>query len=351
MRARAALIVPGSLATRTGGYEYDRRLIAGLTDLGWRIEVHELDESFPNPTAAAMDSAARVLARLEAGVPVIVDGLAYGAMPELAAEHARRLKLIALVHHPLALETGLPRELALRLEASERRALAVAHHIVVTSGTTARQLEPYGVAADRVTVIEPGTDPVTTTAASDSKQLELLCVATLVPRKGYLTLIEALAGLTDRSWHLTCVGSGRRDPATAQALRERVAALGLEGRITFTGELGAEALARCHARADVFVLATHHEGYGMALTEAIAYGLPIVSTTAGAVPETLPAGAGLLVPPGDVPALRVALAQVIDEPDTRQRLAEAASAARDRLPTWTQAAARMAAVLEACSGR
>jgi glycosyltransferase involved in cell wall biosynthesis len=346
MRRQACLLVPGRLDTPTGGYRYDRRLTAELERAGWQVDVHELDASFPQPDAAALIDAGRVLASLPSGAAVIIDGLAYGAMPELAAEFARRLPLIALVHHPLAAETGLSAEMAARFEASERAALAAASHVIVTSGTTARRLADYGVSAERISVIEPGTDRVDRARRAPAGPIELLCVATLVPRKGHATLLEALGGLADRDWTLTCVGSDRRDPITAQALHQRAIALGLADRVTFTGEVDDAELERHYAQADLFVLATHDEGYGMALAEAIAHGLPIVSTTAGAVPATVPADVALLVPPGDVAALRDALARVIAQPELRAQLAAAASAASDRLPSWEQSGARLAAVLE-----
>jgi len=344
---RAALLVPGSLATLTGGYGYDRQIVAGLRNESWHIDVYELDSSFPRPTRAALAAADRLFASFPDGLPVIVDGLAYGALPELAAAHGARLRLVALVHHPLALETGLPQALADRFAASERVALGHARYVVVTSRSTARALATYGVEPQRITVIEPGTDRSAPSPVSTSGIVELLCVGTLVPRKGHATLIEALAQLTDKAWRLTCVGSDTRDPVNARALRRQVRELGLADRIVFTGEVATDVLEQHYREAHVFVLATHHEGYGMALAEAIAHGLPIVCTRAGAVPETLPAEACLVVPPGDSAAVARALAALLDEPALRLRLATAAAAAGRRLPTWQQASARFAAVLDA----
>jgi glycosyltransferase involved in cell wall biosynthesis len=310
------------------------------------VEVHELDGSFPRPTRAALAAADRLFASLPSGPPVIVDGLAYGALPELAAAHGTRLSLLALVHHPLALETGLRQALAARLASSERRALAHARHVVATSRCTARTLTEYGVDPQRITVIEPGTVRAEPRRVCDGGIIELLCVATLVPRKGHATLIEALARVADKPWHLTCVGSDTRDPACARALQQQVRVRGLVDRIVFSGEVDAEVLERLYRRAHVFVLATHHEGYGMALAEAIAHGLPVVCTRAGAVPETLPPEACLLVPAGDCSALAGALAALLDAPALRAQLATAAAEAGRHLPTWAQASARFAALLD-----
>ena len=158
-RRSVYVAIPGDLQARTGGYGYDRRIIAGLRGLGWAVEVRRLDDSFPMPTAAARAQAAQVLAAAPDGATVLVDGLALGAMPDEAEREAGRLRLVALVHHPLAAETGLDPALARALEISERRALAAVGAVVVTSRATAARLADYGVAANRITVVEPGTDP------------------------------------------------------------------------------------------------------------------------------------------------------------------------------------------------
>lgn len=337
------LVLPGDPATLTGGYEYDRRVAAGLRALGWAVTVHALDASFPAPTTAALRDARAVLASIATGRTVLIDGLALGAMPDIAAAEAARLRLVALIHHPLAAETGLSPERAEALRRAETRALAAASGVIATSEATARALAAYGVARERIAVVVPGTDPAPLARGSGGPGLGLLCVATIVPRKGHAVLIEALAGLADRDWRLTCVGSRDRSPATDAALARQIDALGLADRVTLVGERAA--LDGYYDRADAFVLPTFHEGYGMALAEALARGLPVVATSAGAVPDTVPPDAGLLVPPGDVDALRDALAGVLDDAALRARLAAGARRARAALPTWPQACERLARAL------
>ncbi len=340
-------VLPGDADARTGGYEYGRRMMDGLRTLGWNVTVHGLHASFPAPTPAATAHARTTLARIPDGLTVLVDGLAFGALPEVAAAEARRLRLVALVHHPLAAETGLEPARAAALRASEMRALAAAGRVVTTSAATARALAGYGVASERIAIVEPGTDPVPLARGSEGRSLELLCVAAIVPRKGHAVLVEALAPLVDRPWRLTCVGALARSPETVAALRQQLARLRLADRVRFAGEVDRTPLDRYYDRADAFVLATFHEGYGMALAEALAHGLPVVATRAGAVPETVPAEAALLVPPGDPVALRGALARLLDEPALRASLAAGARSARARLPTWAESCARLAKALEA----
>ena len=348
---KLVFVVPGELGTLSGGYCYDRHIIAGLGTAGWAIDVVELDAEALGSGASRRERAARPIAAVADGALVVVDGLAFGVMPEVAERHARRLRWVALVHHPLALETGLTPQRARALFDSERRALAAARGVIVTSPATARELTRYGVAAGRVHVVLPGTEPAALAAGSGAdaagRGLSLLCVASLIPRKGHTVLIEALGGLRDRGWTLHCVGNTTRDPDTTRAVRSAIAAHGLADRVRLHGELPERTLQALYGLADVLVLPSLFEGYGMVLAEALARGLPVVSTTAGAIPDTVPRDAGMLVPPGDAPALRAALAALLDEPGLRGRLAAGARAARSALPTWPRAVSGFAAALHA----
>ncbi len=346
-------VYPGDLATRTGGYRYARELLGVLARRGVPVALHRLAGAFPFPGEADLAAADLALAAIPAGAIVVVDGLAYGAMPEVAGAHAARLRLVALVHHPLALETGLDPAAAAALAAAERAALASARAVIVTSPGTGRDLDGYGVPAGRRHVALPGVRRRSTGSPQRVRHdaMRLLCVATVTPRKGHLELVEALAAASrrhpGRAWRLRCVGSLDRDPHCAARLRDRIATLGLAGRIELAGERDEEEVDRLYGEADAFVLASHHEGYGMVLAEAMAHGLAVVSTRAGAIPETVPPEAGLLVPPGDVEALAEALGRILAEPGLRARLAAGARAAGGRLPDWDDTADRFLAALDA----
>ncbi|MGJ7519946.1 glycosyltransferase family 4 protein [Variovorax sp. LT1P1] len=342
-------LVPGDWEGRTGGYLYDRRIVDGLRAAGWRVTRRSPGDGFPLPDATAREQARGVIDALPDGALVVADGLGFSALPELVEQHAQRLRWLALVHHPLAFESGLSPDEQARLFDSERRALACARQVVVTSASTARALAGFDVPTGRITVIEPGTDraPQATGGGAGAGALSLLCVATVTARKGHTVLLDALAGLQGRAWHLHCAGSLARDDATVAAVRAGVAGHGLAGRVTWHGEVDGPALEALYAQADLFVLPSFHEGYGMALAEALAHGLPIVSSAAGAIPDTVPARAGVLVPPGDPEALRGALQRLMDDVAWRASLAAGAREAAERLPTWDDASARFAAVLDA----
>ncbi|MBI5722017.1 MAG: glycosyltransferase family 4 protein [Burkholderiales bacterium] len=366
---RCVLLLPGDLDTPSGGYRYDRRVVQELRGRGWPVQALSLPGAWPAPDAATLAQAEAAVAALPDDVPVIADGLAFGALPETAMRHARRLRWVALVHHPLGLETGLGAAQAAALIRDERRALAATRHVVVTSEATARLLQRLEMATARVTTIEPGCDlpalPLRRRAAEGPVQL--LCVASVTARKGHLVLLEALAPLRELPWVLHNVGSLTMDPATAAAARAAAHRLGLDERVHWHGAAEATALPGHYARADLFVLPSLFEGYGMVLAEALAHGLPVVGTDTGAARSLLgggaggvgeaagvrdaagvgdAGGAGVLVPPGDAAALRAALAPLLAEPARRALLAQAALAARARLPSWAAAGARWEQVLQ-----
>ncbi len=349
MRRRLApelsFAIPGDIAARTGGYAYDRRLIAELRCAGWSVEHLAWGPSFPFPTPADLAAAGRSLAALADGSLVLIDGLAFGALPELAAREGTRLRLAALVHHPLAEESGLDDALRERLRSSERRALAMARAVIATSRTTAHRLgERYGVAPARLAVACPGSDPAGPPPPRPAAgAVELLSVGTLTHRKGHDILIEALARLAGLPWRCRIIGSEARAPLVAAALRAQIGSLGLGERIALGGEV--DEISPCYHCADIFVLASRHEGYGMVFNEALRHGLPIIATTAGAVPEAVPATAGLLVPPEDPTALAAALRRLILDPLERKRLATGARAAAGGLPGWRDTARTVSSAL------
>ena len=348
MVKRFAFAVPGDLATPTGGYAYDRRMMTELGELGLRIDLLDLGEGFPWPDEAARATAQSRLLAMPAGRSIVVDGLALGVLPETASQLAGRNPLLALVHHPLALEWGLSVKQADALRASERAALAAVQGVVVTSAATARLVaSDYGVPAERIVVARPGSDPALMSQGSQDGVVRLLSVGAIVPRKGFDVLISALATLTDLSWRLTIAGDRTRDRNAAARLDADIARHALGDRIAAPGAVSPQRLAALYAEADVFVLASHFEGYGMAYAEAVAHGLPVIGTSAGAIPDTVPPDAGLLVDPGDSFALAKALRRVIGDAGLRRRLASAARAAAPQLPTWRHSAEIFARALEA----
>jgi glycosyltransferase involved in cell wall biosynthesis len=342
----AVFLVPGRLDARTGGSIYNQRMVAALRARGWTIDVHELDGSFPAPSSDALERASRVLASLQDGALVVVDGLVFGAMPDVVVREQARLRFVALVHMPLAWESGLDASTTAARERDERRALPAAAFVVVTGPSTLGAVAAYGVGRDRLAIVTPGTDRAPISPGSGGNEQHLLCVAALTPGKGHETLFRALAAHRDRAWRLTCAGSPTRTPGTVERLRASLRVSGLADRVTFAGELDGDALEAAYAVADVFVLATARETFGMAVAEALAHGIPVVSTATGAIPALVGSDAGVLAVPGDAAAFAQALSRVLTDAVFRIDLRSGALRARDRLRSWDEAAATMAGVLE-----
>lgn len=346
LAAALRLLVPGDPDTPTGGFLYDKRIAEGLAALGHAVQIVALSDRFPRPDAAALDGLDRALAAIAPGGTAIIDGLALGPSAAVVRRHAQRLRLIGLVHHPLAAETGLTAEEARALATAERAALATVARVVATSRHTAADLQrDYAVPPAHLGVVEPGTDPAPL-ARGGGRCPCLLSVGTLTPRKGHRVLIEALAGLRDLDWRLDIIGSATRDPATTAAVRAAIADAGLAGRIALLGEVAAPALAAAYGRADALVSATYFEGFGMVFTEALARGLPIISTAGGAVAETVPADAGLLAAAGDAAGLAAHLQRFLTDPACRANLTAGARRARRHLADWPTQARRFAAEID-----
>jgi glycosyltransferase involved in cell wall biosynthesis len=348
------VVVPGSIDARTGGSIYDRRIVDGLRARGWNVDVREVGVD---------DASTDIYAAIPDGAVVVADGLVFGARPDHAEQHRSRIRFVPLVHLPLADEPGLLPDRAALFEQRERRAVACAAMVVVTGPHTVETMVRYGVPRERVVLISPGTDraPLArgeSVMASGSivasglsrtvGPVHLLTVATVNAGKGHAILVRALAAIESSGWRLTCVGSLDRDPGESARVSDLIRTLALGERITLTGELDAAEVEAAYDGADVFVLPTLHETFGMAVAEAIAHGLPVVSTPVGAIAEIAGDGA-LLVPPRDVAALSAALAQVIADPRLRDRLAAGARDARGRLPSWDAVLDRMCAVLTAAA--
>ncbi len=336
---QVAFAIPGDLARPTGGYAYARHVLKWLPEFGVEPVHVRLPASFPDPDQADLNQTSRILLAQDWQAPLLIDGLAYGAFPTgMAAGLAGRV--IALCHHPLALETGTPPQRAAELRRLETAALGYASAVIVTSVATRDLLiEQFDVDLAKLTVAEPGVEPALRASESTfGSPLRLLAVGSLAPRKGYDVLIEALSMLAGLPWQMTIIGAEDPSGDHAAGLRSQISAGGLENRITFHGAMSDTELDRHYRNSDIFVMASHYEGYGMVLTEALARGLPIVTTLSGSGAAQLPDAAAQKVPAGDAAAFAGALAYLIGDTTARQRHADAAWAAAAHLPRWQDTA-------------
>jgi glycosyltransferase involved in cell wall biosynthesis len=296
------LVRPASVddpARPSGGNVYDRRIAVALN----AVE-HTTTDTVPSGSLA------------------LVDGLL--ASPSLLAE-VRRLRVVVLVHMP-------------RWESWEGPVLRAAAGVVVTSRWTRdRLVESYGL--ERVFVAEPGVDPAPVVTGSRSGS-SLVSVGAVTTLKGYDVLAAALATLDDLEWSCRGVGSTAIDPDFAAGIAADVDGMRL------TGPMTRAQLDRTYAEADLLVLASRAETYGMVVTEALARGVPVVASDVGGVREALGDG-GVLVPPGDADALAAALRRWLTDAAHRADLRAAALTRRTTLAGWDRTSDLVARALEA----
>ncbi|GAA4558608.1 glycosyltransferase family 4 protein [Planotetraspora kaengkrachanensis] len=351
-------VLPGDVddeAAPSGGNVYDRRVCRELAAAG--LPVHEIAVrgAWPRPDADARAALARSLAEVPSDAVVLLDGLVACGVPDVVVPQAGRLRLAVLVHLPLGDEIGPEPGAAADLDARERATLQAAGAVVATSPWTAKRLAGHhGLAEDRIHVVSPGADRAPAASGTDGAS-RLLCVGSVTPTKGHDLLVEALAAVREPSWHCEIVGPLSRDPAHAERLRRTVGRLGLGDRVRLAGPLTAERLAEQYARADLVVLPSRSETYGMVVTEALARGIPVLATAVGGVPETLGQASdggvpGILVSPEDPAAISAGLRRWFGDPGLRRRLRLSALDRRDRLAPWQETARGLAAVLERLRG-
>ena len=351
-------VVPEGLhdpARPSGGNTYDRRVVAGLRDLGWQVAERPVAGAWPWADGAARGALARTLAAIPDGGLVLVDGLLASTTPDVLVPEADRLRLVVLMHMPLGQGPAAP-EAGDRVDwpevrAAESAVLGVARAVVTTSAWTRDWLlGQYDVAPARVTVARPGVDPAEPAMWRPSGEM-LLKVATVLPAKGHDVLLGALTGCADLTWRCACVGTLERDPGFVTALAREAHRAGLADRWRLVGPRAGADLDAAYSGADVVVLASRAETYGMVVTEALARGLPVIATTVGGVPEALglaPDGSrpGLLVPPGDPGALAAAIRDWLTDAGLRDRLRAAAAARRAGLRGWEVTSALVSTALD-----
>jgi glycosyltransferase involved in cell wall biosynthesis len=335
-------------ARPSGGNAYDRQVCRGLAALGWAVREHPVPGAWPRPGAAGHAALQRALEQIPDGAVALLDGLIASAAPDALVPQAERLRQVVLVHMPLGHRP--PRDDADGVRARERAVLTAAAAIVTTSAWSRRRLgELYGLSADRVHVAEPGVDAADLAPGTDAGDA-LLCVAAVTPDKGHDVLLDALATTTDLSWRCACIGSLDRDPAYADGVRRATQIKGLDERVRFAGPRTGPDLDRAYATADLLVLASYAETYGMVVTEALARGLPVIAAEVGGVTEALGHGddglrPGLLVPPGDPAALGAAVRAWLGDAELRKRLRRSARERRASLPGWPATTSVLAGVL------
>jgi glycosyltransferase involved in cell wall biosynthesis len=333
----------------TGGNIYDRRVCAGLAEAGWEVLVATVAAASPVPDSGARAELDRILSAIPDGEIALIDGLIASPTAAQLLPHAGRVSMTVLLHMPLA--TALDRRHNASAQRSEQVVLRAATSVVVTSEWTRQQvLSRYEIPPGRVHVARPGVDRVA--APARPVRGHLICVGVLGRHKGQDLLVEALAELGDLDWHCVLAGSLDRDPDFVEYLKTRIARLGYDHRVRLTGVLTGPALSHAYTTADLLVAPSRAETYGMAVTEALAHGLPVIATAIGGLPEALGSTAdgtrpGQLITPCDPAALAAALGNWLGDERLRHRLRAAAGKRRSTLRGWEQTTQEIADALTA----
>ncbi len=343
----ATFAVPGNINMRNGGMGYNRKVLALLPQFGVQVQHLQLPSNLPNGTPEELAQATRLMALVPPDQVLLVDSLGLSCL-DAPLRNTIHAPVVALVHHPLSAELGLSGAAAQGWDKAERAALDFAHAVVVSSPYTARQLvDDFAVSRDKITIAVPGTVAAARARGSSRDgQVQMLCVGSVIARKGYEFLFDALKDILHFDWHLTIAGSQSLDAAYARQLIQAVNGSTLAARVTLHDEMSAEQLELLYQNTDIFLMPSLFEGYGMALAEAMARGLPIVCTTGGAASQTVPDGAGLKVPPANSEALKLAIESLLHSPELRAQTADKSWQAGQKLPDWPASVKLIAQVVK-----
>jgi glycosyltransferase involved in cell wall biosynthesis len=336
----------------TGGNIYDQRVCAGLAEAGWEVLVATVAAPWPVPDSGARADLARIVAAIPDGEIALIDGLVASPTAAQLLPHAGRISMTVLLHMPLATALDTPPDAS--AQHSERLVLGAAAGVVVTSEWTRQQvLTRYEIPEGRVHVARPGVDLVPGPARP--VRGHLICVGTLGRHKGQDLLVDALGELSDLDWQCLLAGPLDRDPDFVDQLQTRITRFGYGHRVRLAGVLTGAALSHAYTTADLLVAPSRSETYGMAVTEALAHGLPVVAAEVGGLPEALGAAddgtrPGQLIPSGDPAALAAAIGDWLSDEPLRRRLRAAAEQRRSNLRGWEHTTHEIAKALTAALG-
>ena len=369
------VVVPEGVADPSrpsGGNTYGRRVCAALDARGWSVVVHEAPGQWPHANPAAHLALGRTLAQLSDDALVLLDGLVASSVPHVLAPEQRRLRQVVVVHLPLGVSVGggmaagspeagrtpaetpgvTPGEAVRR--ADEGAVLRGARAVIATSAWTAQWLRTaYALEHGSVHLVPPGADSAPLAGASRSGE-RLICVGALTAIKGHDVLVEALALDADLDWSCRLVGSPRIEPVFVEALHARARAAGVDHRLEFTGPVAPERMSAVYADADLLLVPSRMETFGMAAIEALARGIPVLGSAVGGLPEAVgesPSGdrPGLLTPPGNPALLARELRRWLSDADLRRQLRAAARGRSATIGDWSATADRLARVLTGVS--
>lgn len=340
-------IIPGDINLPTGGYRYDKQIIEAWKNSGFDVTLISIIGSYPFPSDEDQKLALEEISNFPKADIAVVDGLLGGTSPKFMEAVSQKMPTVALIHHPLCLENGLDKQTAQKLKALEHQGLEFTSSLITTSPTTSKTVSGlFGYAINKIHTVLPGVERGNISTGSQTECINLLCVGSIIERKGHKVLLQALSELKALNWKLDCIGSTNFDPKLYDKLKNIIAEEGLSKKVIFHGAVDEAVIQKAYESADVFVLPSLFEGYGMAYAEAIVRGIPVIGTTAGAIPETVPDACGILVEPENVKELAQALEQLITNTKLREQYKKKTLKAEPSFPTWESSANQFIEILK-----
>jgi glycosyltransferase involved in cell wall biosynthesis len=348
---RVGFVTVGDTGRLTGGYLYNARVLAGLRRE--EVEVEELVASEASP--AEQEEAAPRLGSLfdpRHFDVIVVDALARIVCAPHLDRWRRVCPVVAMVHELPSIV--VPDPVIARRARELEEPLLRAERLIAVSDHGSSILQERGVPAERIHVVPPGFDRLSSanagaeSAAREGTSVRALCVAQWIPRKGILDLVRAWTARERTGAMLELIGEADADPAYSASVRAAIADAP-DASIAVSGPVDDAALGAAYAAADLFVLPSRYEGYGIAYAEALAHGLPVIACDVGPVPGLVGAEAATLVPAGNIRALSGALDLLLEDTVLRSRMSAAARHRADHLPRWEDTVAAFRRVLEEAS--
>lgn len=344
---RILFVIPGDINLPTGGYRYDKEIVNAWKASGIDVELISLEGDYPFPSDQEKSNALDAVKKFPDADVAVVDGLLGGVLPEFIQKLSNAMPVVALIHHPLCLENGLNDKIAKALKTSEKKGLKFVSQIITTSPATTKTVSKlFGFDRSKIHTILPGVKRTQISRGSESQTTHLLCVGSIIERKDHKTLLQALSTLKYLDWRLDCYGSTEFDKELYAQIQDIITKENLSKKVTFHGAVSDERLDAAYATSDIFVLPSLFEGYGMVYAEAIVRGLPVIATTAGAIPDTVPETCGILVEPNNIEMLAQALEKLITNEEMLNKFRQNAINAEPTFPTWQNSATRFAEILK-----
>jgi glycosyltransferase involved in cell wall biosynthesis len=334
---KVGLVIYGSLEGLSGGYLYDRKLVDHLRTAGDTVEIISL--SSRNYLAHLADN---LDFRLPPGLDILVeDELAH---PSLLTANIQQhpYPVISLVHNLHSSEFRFHWQRASYARIEKYYLNSVDGFIF---NSTATRDSVHKLAADHkpFVVATPGGNRLGALTADRARArafeggpLRLLFLANVIPLKGLHVLLEAIS-CRPAAYVLDIVGSLRVNRAYVHKMQKVMRAKGLSSMVHFHENLDGAALIEKIENAQVLVLPSFYEGFGIAILEGMAFGLPAISTMAGAIPQLITDGEnGFLILAGDSDKLAQRLTQLASDRALLCRLSLGALSRFHAQPTWEQ---------------